>query len=142
MKKNFDEFVRLPLNKMSEKISEMTYLYNNTEVPKTHYKKLLEQSLIETMSTDINIQVSLLNAVSKAIASLEKESKPLFLKALICLDNGIKIEDMDARTYYALDQTVDMILNNPKIKLLNININETYENYYNQGLPLYIEESE
>lgn len=137
MKKVFDEFVRLPLNKMSEKISEITYLYNNTEVPKAPYKKVLEQTLIETIAADTTVQVALLNAVVKSLNGIEKESSSLFLKALICLDNGIKIEDMDARTYYALDQTVDMIFNNPKMKLLNININETYENYYNQGLPFF-----
>ncbi len=136
MKKNFDEFVRLPLNKMSEKINEMTYLYNNTEVPKAHYKKLLEQTLLENVATDTTIQITLLNAVYKVLSSLEKESKSLFLKALICIDNGIKIEDIDARTYHALNETILMLENNPKMKLLNININETYENYYEQGLPL------
>lgn len=138
MKKNFDEFVRLPLGKMSEKISEMTYLFNNTVVPKTHYKKILEQTLIETISTDTTIQVALLSAVLKALQSLEKESNLLFMKALICMEKGIKVDDMDARTYYALEETIKAN-SNKKYKMLNQQIIETYEYFYEQGLPIYVE---
>ncbi len=36
MKKYFDDFTRLTLSKMAKKISEMTYTFNNTEVPDKH----------------------------------------------------------------------------------------------------------
>lgn len=114
MKKYFDEFVRLPLTKMSKKISEMTYLYNNTEVPEKHYKDLLDESVIEMMDSDVMVQSVLLNAISNALKGLEKESPKLFRKALICFDNNIKTDDMDARTYYALDMAYDLLENNKK----------------------------
>lgn len=135
MKKYFDEFVRLPLTKMSKKISEMTYLYNNTEVPEKHYKELLDESVIEMMDSDTQVQSLFLNTMTNALKSLEKESPKLFRKALICFDNNIKTEELDARTYYALDMAYDLIEQNKKLKLLNEEINERYKQAYDNGLP-------
>ena len=70
MKKYFDEFVRLPLTKMSKKISEMTYLYNNTEVPEKHYKDLLDESILEMMDSDSAVQSILLHAITNTLKSL------------------------------------------------------------------------
>ncbi len=136
MKKYFDEFVRLTIPKMAKKMSEMTYLYDNTEVPERHYKAILEETTLEMMTNDIAIQSVLLATVQKALISLQKESPKLFAKALICLDNNIKAEDMDARTYYALDQAYEVIEQNKKLSLLNDEINTVYKEQYANGLPL------
>lgn len=135
MKKYFDEFVRLPLSKMSKKLSEMTYLYNNTEVPEKHYKELLDESILELMDSDSMVQSVLLHAVTNTLKALEKESPKLFRKALICFDNNIKTEELDARTYYALDMAYDLLEQNKKMKLLNQGINDQYQQAYQNGLP-------
>lgn len=135
MKKYFDEFVRLPLTKMSKKISEMTYLYNNTEVPEKHYKDLLDESILEMMDSDSAVQSILLHAITNTLKSLEKESPKLFRKALICFDNNIKTDELDARTYYALDMAYDLLEQNKKMKLLNQELTEQYEQAYQNGLP-------
>lgn len=119
MKKVIDEFCKLPAAKMSKKISEMTYLYQGTQVPESHYKKLLENTIIDTLSNESNVQTVLLQAVFKTLQALHKESPKLFVKALLCMDNGIKLEDMDARTYYALDCAYDFVEINKKICLCN-----------------------
>lgn len=56
MKKYFDEFTRLTLSKMAKTISEMTYTFNNTEVPDKHYRDILNQELVEMMSNDLSVQ--------------------------------------------------------------------------------------
>ena len=37
----YDEFVKLPLDKMAQKMEDMTFLYNETRVTKKHYKEKL-----------------------------------------------------------------------------------------------------
>lgn len=114
MKKYFDEFVKLPLTKMSKKMGEMTYLYNNTEVPEKHYKDILDNSILEMMDSDQVVQSVFLNTMVNALKSLEKESPKLFKKALICMDNNIKTDEIDTRTYYALDMAYDLLEQNKK----------------------------
>lgn len=135
MKKYFDEFVRLPITKMSKKISEMTYLYNNTEVPDKHYKALLEKTVFELMNNESSVQSILLDAIVKTLKELEKESPKLFKKALIAMDLNIKTSELTAREYYALDMAYDLVESNKKMNLLNQDILDTYENYYQNGLP-------
>lgn len=40
----YDEFSRLPKDKMAQKMENMTFAYNETRVPKKHYKKLLDMA--------------------------------------------------------------------------------------------------
>ena len=47
MKKYIDEFCKLPADKMAQKMEDMTFLYNETKVPKKHYKDLLQKEIIE-----------------------------------------------------------------------------------------------
>lgn len=135
MKKVFDEFCKLPLAKMSKKISEMTYLYQGTQVPDSHYKKLLDNTIIDTLSSETSVQTVLLQAVFKTLQALQKESPKLFMKALLCIDNNIKVEEMDARTYYALDCAYDFFEQAKKVNLVNQEIQSVYQVSYENGLP-------
>ena len=122
MKRYFDEFVRLPITKMAKKISKMTYLYNNTEVPDKHYKALLEKTVFELMNNESSVQSILLDAIVKTLKELEKESPKLFKKALIAMDLNIKTSELTAREYYALDMAYDLVESNKKMNLLNQDI--------------------
>ena len=135
MKKYFDDFDRLPIAKMAKKISEMTYLYENTEVPDKHYKVLLENTMIELMGNEQAMQTLLLDTITKALKELEKESPKLFKKALISMDLNIKTSEMTAREYYALDVAYDLLENNKKMNILNQDIIDTYNSAYESGLP-------
>ena len=56
----YDDFTKMPIDKMAQGIVDMTYSYQNTVVPKKHYKDLLEKDIMDIASQDINIEYSLL----------------------------------------------------------------------------------
>lgn len=95
MGKYYDEFSRLTLDKMVQKMEEMTYAYDHTQVPKKHYKELLQKEMIELMTQDNVIQSMLLGVIIQQLQNVKKESYELFFKALICLDNGIKPDQLN-----------------------------------------------
>ncbi|SUV62695.1 Uncharacterised protein [Scardovia inopinata] len=47
MKTTYDEIVKQPCDKLAQTMQDMTYCYNETVVPKKHYKKLLTKQLEE-----------------------------------------------------------------------------------------------
>lgn len=106
MKKYIDEFCKLPADKMAQKMEDMTFLYNETKVPKKHYKDLLQKEIIELLATEDTMQLVLLNAVLNQLQSLKKESSKLFLKALICMDLNLKVDTLSVESIQILEQVV------------------------------------
>lgn len=106
MKKYIDEFCKLPADKMAQKMEDMTFLYNETKVPKKHYKDLLQKEIIELLATEDTMQLVLLNAVLNQLQSLKKESPKLFLKALICMDLNLKVDTLSVESVQILEQVV------------------------------------
>lgn len=49
----YDEFVKLPLDKMAQKMEDMTFLYNETRVPKKHYKEKLSVAVEEMIELGV-----------------------------------------------------------------------------------------
>ena len=129
-KKYLDEFVKLPVSKMAQKISDMTYAHEKTEVPTKHYKKLLEENVLEMMAQDSTMHLVLLNAILGQLNALKKESPTLFLKAFICMDKGIKVDNINQRIFDSLDSTVTEHVDNKFI--LSEKINESYETYFEE----------
>lgn len=127
-KKYIDEFIKLPVTKMAQKISDMTYLHENTEVPKNHYQKLLQQEMLEMMAQDSTMQLVLLNAILGQMQALQKESPTLFLKALICMEKGIKVENINNRVYDSLENTCSQYENGSN--LLNQDILQVYNHCF------------
>ena len=127
-KKYIDEFVKLPVSKMAQKITDMTYLHDNTEVPKAHYQKLLQQEVLEMMAQDSTMECILLNAILGQLQALQKESPKLFMKAMLCMDKGIKIENINTRIYDSLERTFLDYQNSEE--LLNRDISTTYDDHY------------
>ena len=127
-KKYYDDFSRLPISKMAESITDMTYSYERTEVPKAHYQKLLNAELLELIAQDSTMEVLLLNAVLTQLKSLEKESPKLFMKALICLNENINVDKMNQRTFESLEQTY---IEHQKTKpIINQDISQSYKDNY------------
>lgn len=132
-KKYIDEFIKLPVSKMAQKMSDITYLHENTEVPKTHYQKILQQEVLEMMAQDSTMECILLNAILGQLQSLQKESPKLFLKALICMEKGLKIENMNNRIFDSLETTYQEYQNQKEI--LHQDISECYDyQYENHGV--------
>ncbi|WP_159649689.1 hypothetical protein [Erysipelothrix aquatica] len=124
-KKYIDDFIKLPVSKMAQKMSDITYLHEHTEVPKAHYQKILQREVIEMMAQDSTMECVLLNAVLGQLLSLQKESPKLFLKALVCMEKGIKIENMNNRIFDSLEITYQECEHHKEI--LNEDISACYD---------------
>ena len=83
----YDNFTKLPLTKMAQAISDITYGYKETQVPKEHYKKALSAGYEEIVSA--NVSVKLVETIYNMLDGLQKESPRLFYQALVLLDMGI-----------------------------------------------------
>lgn len=130
MKKYYEDFSRLPVSRMAKKISEMTFEYENTDVPEKHYKAILEQEVISMIASDSTMHLILLGAVIKQLEALRNESEELFVKALICMDKKIKVDNIDNRILKSLNNTTSDIATR---KLLNSDILDYYDfNYEKQ----------
>ena len=77
----YDDFSKLTLDKMSQSISDMTYQYKETRVPKKHYKEMLSKGYEEIVEASVSI--NLVNTIHSTLASLQKESPKLFYQALL-----------------------------------------------------------
>lgn len=66
MKTAYDEVVKQPCDKLAQTMQDMTYCYNETVVPKKHYKKLLTKQLEEVVA------VNMVNAYYKTLAEFNK----------------------------------------------------------------------
>lgn len=125
MRKYFDDFIKLPIGKMAKKISEITYLYENTDVPSYHYSKILNKEILEIMAQDSTVECLLLGAILGQLQALKKESPRLFMKALIRMEKGIKIDNIDNRIYDSLENTYREY--HTQKELLHQDIIECYE---------------
>lgn len=107
--KIYDDFSKLPVDKMAQEISNMTYGYKQTNVPKSHYKKLLSKPIQEAMEASVSVQ--LVDTIYNTLNALFTENSLLFLKALICLDKNIKPKSLTAQEYQALQVSAEALAN-------------------------------
>lgn len=119
MKKQFDEFQKMKMKDVCKTIEDMTYSYINPEtkkptvVPSKHYENILNKTVEQFL--DDTLKIEMLSIILKQIISLEKENTIPFIKALICMDKGIKPTDLSIAESFSLDLTANMI-NETKIK--------------------------
>lgn len=126
-RKYYDEFTKETIDKMAQSISDMTYCYEKTLVPKKHYKELLEKDIIEMASQEINIEYSLLKPYYDMINAMIKENRKYFIKALLIHELKLKYSSMDSLNLSALTSTWNYIEDN-KIKTV---ISDTIVNAFN-----------
>lgn len=126
MNKKYNEFIQQKPNQMAQTISDMTYCYQQTVVPKEHYKKILEETIEEDMVE--MFQYQMLEIVLKNIKHFYEESPQLFFKALICLFKKIKPNDIRPQEQIALNEVTEMLFSNPKkYSVLNEELLKYYE---------------
>lgn len=136
----FDDFTKLPLSKMVQSISDMTFLYKETKVPKEHYKKLLSKDYVEMV--EANVSVKLVETIYNIISGLKKESPRLFYQALILLDTGIKPSSMTAEQFQALTVTTDQHEQNKKAHILDKQAHETFDDILKNGVTYFADNND
>ncbi len=112
MNKKYNEFIQEKPSQMAQTISDMTYLYKETVVPKEHYKKILEEVIEEDM-TEI-FQYQMLDIVFKNLKHFYDESPQLFFKALMCIFKKVKPNDIRPQEQKALALVTDEFFSNQK----------------------------
>lgn len=123
-KQYIDEFSKLSVDKMAQGISDMTYAYNNTIIPKKHYKDLLSKSIMEIASSDLNMEMCLLQPYINMLTSMSSENRKYFIKALLITE--LKIKD-SAQEVLALSKTWDYIEDKKMKCIINSEIIEMYK---------------
>lgn len=104
MPKNYyDDFIKLPMDKMAQSMSDLTYLYQETKVPKKHYKDQLNRGFEEMVESSVS--VTLVNTILNTLLALQKESPKLFYQALLCLDTKVKPSSITPSQYQAMEFT-------------------------------------
>ncbi|MGG5371334.1 hypothetical protein [Enterococcus sp. AZ196] len=72
MQKYYDDFTKLLIEKMAQKITDMTFSYQETQVPKKHYKDLLSKTVEEVITG--SVEVNLIDTYYKTIEQLLKQN--------------------------------------------------------------------
>ncbi len=112
MNKKYNEFIQEKPSQMAQTISDMTYLYKETVVPKEHYKKILEEVIEEDMTEIFRYQM--LDIVFKNLKHFYDESPQLFFKALMCIFKKVKPNDIRPQEQKALALVTDEFFSNQK----------------------------
>lgn len=120
MKTTYDEIVKQPCDKLAQTMQDMTYCYNETVVPKKHYKKLLTKQLEEVVA------VNMVNAYYKTLAEFNKGNREWFVLAILCIELGIKPDKASAQELSALQMIASNITGN-QAPLLNPDIKNAFE---------------
>ena len=136
MKTYFDEFTKLSLNKMAQKITDMTYCYQETRVPITHYKKLLGKSAEEMVES--SVAINLIDTYVKTLKTLHDENPKWFMHALLCIDMKITPANIKANEYQALELTHAKFLED-KAKHISKEYLEMYEDIRDNGATYRVE---
>ena len=99
----YDEFSRMPKDKMAQKMEDMTFAYNETRVPKKHYKQLLDMAQEEIIES--SVELNLIDTYYRTIEQLKKANPKWLFQAMLCLDKAIKPGTIKPDEYQALELT-------------------------------------
>ena len=132
--KKFDELIKQTVDNASQTISDVTFLYKRTVVPKSHYKKEFSRVIEQELDQIVNLQ--LLSVYVNTLTKIKKDHPKLFLEALICIDQGIKLGSSGLRPneLQALEYTSLMQAQDTKKSFLNPEIVELYKNVAENGV--------
>lgn len=135
-KQYYDDFSKLPLAKMAQDISDMTYLFEETKVPAKHYKEHLGKGFEEMV--EASVSVSLVNTIYNTLSALKKENPKLFFEALLCLDTGVKPSAITPSQYQALEFTWSQFDELKQKNLLDQSSIQTFNQVEENGLTYFL----
>ena len=124
MKSTYDEVVKRPCDKLAQTMQDMTYCYNETVVPKKHYKKLLTKQLEEVVAD--SVAMNMVTAYYKTLAEFNKGNRDWFVLAILCIELGVKPDKASAQELSALQMIASNITGN-QAPLLNPDIKNAFE---------------
>jgi len=103
--RKYDLVTKQTSDTLAQTMSDITYTYKETKVPKSHYKKVLDEVVEVEVSMQLNM--SLLNVYVEMFKKINEESSEIFIKALLCLEKKISLGKKGIRPYelQALDET-------------------------------------
>ncbi|MGK4064082.1 hypothetical protein AB0Y39_08465 [Weissella paramesenteroides] len=127
----YDDFTKLPIAKMAQAMADITYGYQETKVPKEHYKKALGTGYEEMVSA--NVSVKLVETIYNMLIGLQKENPRLFFQALVLIDTGVKPSTMSASQYQALSVASDEFEQTKKAHMLNEQTHTTFNEVLENG---------
>lgn len=110
MKTTYDEIVKQPCDKLAQTMQDMTYCYNETVVPKKHYKKLLTKQLEEVVAD--SVAVNMVNAYYKTLAKFNKGNREWFVLAILCIELGVKPDKASAQELSTLQMITSNVTGN------------------------------
>lgn len=131
VQKYYDEFAKLPLEKMAQKMEDLTYLYNETRVPKKHYKDKLSVALEEMIES--SVEINLIGTYYRTLEELKKQNEKWLFQALICLDSGVKPNSITPSEYQALELTYAKFAQTKKAKTISSDWLDTFESVKKNG---------
>ena len=127
----YDEFVKLPLDKMAQKMEDMTFLYNETRVPKKHYKEKLSVAMEEMIES--GVEMNLIATYYRTLEELKKQNAKWFFQALLCLEVGVKPSTIKPSEYQALELTYAKFVDTKKAKTVSSEWLDYFENINKYG---------
>ncbi|MCK8605038.1 hypothetical protein LNP18_02860 [Leuconostoc citreum] len=136
----YDDFSKLPLAKMAQAMTDMTFNYNETKVPTSHYKKQLGKGFEELI--EANVSVSLVSTIFNTLQALQKESPKLFYQALLCLDTSVKPSNITASQYQAMEFTWSQFELNKQKHILDKSYVQMFNQVEENGLSYYLDNQE
>lgn len=136
----YDDFSKLPLAKMAQAMTDMTFNYNETKVPTSHYKKQLCKGFEELI--EANVSVSLVSTIFNTLQALQKESPKLFYQALLCLDTSVKPSNITASQYQAMEFTWSQFELNKQKHILDKSYVQMFNQVEENGLSYYLDNQE
>ncbi|BAX72868.1 hypothetical protein [Leuconostoc mesenteroides] len=136
-KQFYDDFAKLPLAKMAQTITDMTFNYNETKVPVSHYKKQLSKGFEEIVEASVSI--SLVATIFNTLQALQKESPKLFYQALLCLDTSVKPSSITASQYQAMEFTWSQFELNKRKNMLDKDFVQMFNQVEENGMTYYMD---
>lgn len=136
-KQFYDDFAKLPLAKMAQTITDMTFNYNETKVPVSHYKKQLSKGFEEIVEASVSI--SLVATIFNTLLALQKESPKLFYQALLCLDTSVKPSSITASQYQAMEFTWSQFELNKRKNMLDKDFVQMFNQVEENGMTYYMD---
>ena len=128
----YDHFLKLPKSRMAQAISDLTYLYEETKVPKRHYEQHLSKTIVEIMESSVELQ--LLNTFYSMLKDLQVQNPKWFFQAILCLDLKINPSTIKPSEHQAIEQVWNEFQAQTKPKIMDIEVLAQFQKFEKNGL--------
>lgn len=117
MKTLFDEVSKQTCDTLAQTMSDFTYKYKDTVVPKKHYKSLLNKQIEEVVSD--SVALNMVNAYFKTLAEFNKGNREWFVSAMLYVELGVKPDKASQQSIEAIAKLTDAVTHGTVSTLLN-----------------------